>query len=58
MRFDLAGFPCLTAILLSCLVGLLVILFIPAERKTLIRWVSAVFSGHGLAALHLSLHRL
>ena len=45
MRLDLAGFPYLTAILLSCLVGLLVILFIPAERKALIRWVSAVFSG-------------
>ncbi len=40
-----AGFPFLTAILLSCLVGLLVILFIPAQRKALIRWISAVFSG-------------
>lgn len=45
MRLDSAGFPCLTAILLTCLAGLLVILFIPAERKALIRWVSAVFSG-------------
>lgn len=43
-----AGFPFLTAILLSCLLGLLVILFIPANRKTLIRWTSAVFSGMAL----------
>ena len=48
MPIAYAGFPFLTAILLSCLVGLLVILFIPAHRKTLIRWTSAVFSGIAL----------
>ena len=42
---EFANFPYLTAILLSCVVGLLVILFIPDERKMLIKWVSLVFSG-------------
>jgi NADH-quinone oxidoreductase subunit M len=45
MQIAYAHFPYLSAILLSCLVGLLAILCIPEERKTLIRWVSAVFSG-------------
>jgi len=42
---EFANFPYLTAILLSCVVGLLVILFIPDERKMLIKWVSLVSSG-------------
>jgi len=42
---ELTGFPYLTAILLSCVVGLFVILAIPEERKSQIKWVSAVFSG-------------
>jgi NADH-quinone oxidoreductase subunit M len=42
---EFANFPYLTAILLSCVVGLLVILFIPDERKMLIKWVSLVFAG-------------
>ena len=42
---EYANFPYLTAILLSCVVGLLVILFIPGDRKAAIKWVSAVFSG-------------
>ena len=42
---EFANFPYLSAILLSCVVGLLVILFIPAERKMLIKWVSLVSSG-------------
>jgi NADH-quinone oxidoreductase subunit M len=42
---EFANFPFLTAILLSCVVGLLVILFIPDERKMLIKWVSLVSSG-------------
>ena len=45
MQLTYASFPYLSAILLSCVVGLLAIVFIPEERKTLIRWVSAVFSG-------------
>ena len=45
MSLELATFPFLSAILLSCVVGTLVILFIPPERKELIKWVSAVFSG-------------
>lgn len=45
MSMEFANFPYLTAILLSCVVGLLVILFIPDERKMLIKWVSLVFSG-------------
>jgi NADH-quinone oxidoreductase subunit M len=44
-----AGFPYLSAILLSCVVALLVILFIPEERKMLVKWVSLVFSGITLA---------
>jgi NADH-quinone oxidoreductase subunit M len=42
---EFANFPYLTAILSSCVVGLLVILFIPDERKMLIKWVSLVSSG-------------
>jgi NADH-quinone oxidoreductase subunit M len=38
-------FPILSVILLSCAAGLLVILFIPADRKRLIRWVCTVSSG-------------
>ena len=45
MSMEFANFPYLSAILLSCVVGLLVILFIPAERKMLIKWVSLVSSG-------------
>lgn len=45
---EFAGFPFLSAILLSCIVGLLVILFIPPERQKLIKWVSVVFSGIAL----------
>ena len=45
MHIAHANFPYLSAILLSCVVGLLVIIFLPEERKTLIRWVSAFFSG-------------
>ena len=42
---ELSGFPYLSAILLSCVVGLLVILFIPETRAKQIKWVSALFSG-------------
>ena len=42
---EYTGFPFLTAILLSCVTGLFVILIIPEERKARIKWVSAVFSG-------------
>jgi NADH-quinone oxidoreductase subunit M len=42
---EVSGFPFLTAILLSCIAGLLAILLIPEERKVQIKWVSAVFSG-------------
>ncbi len=45
MHITYAGFPYLSAILLSCVGGLLAIVFIPEDRKVLIRWVSAVFSG-------------
>ncbi len=45
MSVKFADFPYLSAILLSCVVGLLVILFIPGERKMLIKKVSLVFSG-------------
>ncbi len=42
---EYTGFPFLTAILLSCIAGLFVILVLPEQRKTEIKWVSAVFSG-------------
>lgn len=45
MQIADAGFPYLSAILASCLAGLLLIVAIPEERKALIRRVSAVFSG-------------
>ena len=45
MSMEFATFPFLTAILASCIVGLLVILFIPDERQMLIKQVSLVFSG-------------
>ncbi len=45
MSVKFADFPYLSAILLSCVVGLLVILFIPGERKMLIKKISLIFSG-------------
>jgi NADH-quinone oxidoreductase subunit M len=42
---EYTGFPFLTAILLSCIAGLFIILVIPDQRKAQIKWVSAVFSG-------------
>ena len=52
---EFASFPYLTAILLSCVIGLLIILFLPDEKKQAIKQVSAVFSGLTLA---LVAHRL
>ena len=49
MTMEMARFPYLSAILLSCVAGLMVILLTPAERKGLIRWTSAIFSGIALA---------
>jgi NADH-quinone oxidoreductase subunit M len=46
---EFSGFPYLTAILLSCVTGLLVILFVPEENQPAVKWVSAVFSGLTLA---------
>ncbi len=45
MDIELASFPYLSSILMSCVLGLLVILFVPEERRVLIKWVSLVFSG-------------
>jgi len=45
MHMQFASFPYLTAILLSCAAGLLIILFIPPERQKAIKQVSAVCSG-------------
>ncbi len=45
MHMEPANFPYLSAILVSCVAGLLAIIFIPAERKDLIRQVSVLFSG-------------
>ena len=49
MQMAFASFPYLSCILLSCVIGLLIILFLPERRKQEIKWVSAVFSGIPLA---------
>jgi NADH-quinone oxidoreductase subunit M len=46
---EFSGFPYLTAILLSCVTGLLVILCLPDGNRRAVRAVSAVFSGLTLA---------
>ena len=45
---EMAQFPFLTAILMSTIVGMLVILFIPDDRPKLVKQVSLLFSGIGL----------
>ena len=45
MQGATVAFPYLSSILLSCLIGLLVILFSPSGRTTWIKGVSAVFAG-------------
>lgn len=45
---EMAQFPILTAILMSTIVGMLVILFIPGDRTRLIKQVSLSFAGLGL----------
>jgi NADH-quinone oxidoreductase subunit M len=45
MHMAYADFPYLSVILLSCVGGLLVILFIPGDKKDTIKQVSAVCSG-------------
>ena len=45
MPMAFAEFPFLSSILLSCIVGLLVILFIPGRQTVAIKWVSILFSG-------------
>ena len=49
MNVAFADFPYLSSILLSCIVGLVVILLIPGDRTRLIQWTSVVFSGIALA---------
>ena len=44
MPISYAVFPYLSTMLLSCVAGLLVILFIPSHRTLLIKWISAIFS--------------
>jgi NADH-quinone oxidoreductase subunit M len=48
MNLSFSGFPFLSAIMLTCIGGLVVILLIPREQKDLIRWASAVSSGLSL----------
>ncbi|MBW2248088.1 MAG: NADH-quinone oxidoreductase subunit M, partial [Deltaproteobacteria bacterium] len=45
MNMAYADFPYLSSILLSCVGGLLIILFIPGDKKDTIKQVSAVCSG-------------
>ena len=53
MDIEITRFPYLSAILLTCLAGLILILFIPEKRKELIKRVSLVSSG---AAMLLSIY--
>ncbi len=56
MNIAFATFPFLSTILLACAVGLLLILFIPEDRKGLIKWISLATSGLTLlVALYLFL---
>ena len=48
ISMEMAQFPILTTILMSTIVGLLVILFIPDDRKLLIKQVSLFFAAVGL----------
>jgi NADH-quinone oxidoreductase subunit M len=48
MNLSFAGFPFLSAILLSCVAGLVTILLVPPRQKHLIRWVCAGYSGLSL----------
>jgi len=48
MDMAFAQIPYLSAILISCVLGLLTILFIPEERKARIKGISALFSGIAL----------
>ncbi|MDJ0987356.1 MAG: NADH-quinone oxidoreductase subunit M [Desulfobacterales bacterium] len=41
----IAEFPYLTCILLSCVIGVLVMLFMPERHSQAIKWVAAIFSG-------------
>ncbi len=45
MQMEPASFPFLSAILLSCVVGMITIIVIPEEKKLLIKQVSVFFSG-------------
>ena len=45
MSMELAGFPFLTAILLSSVLGLAAILLVPRDRPQAVKWVSVVLLG-------------
>ncbi len=45
MSMAFANFPWLSTLLLTCVIGLLAILFLPEDRVKEIKWVSAVLSG-------------
>lgn len=49
MPMEFAGFPFLSAILISCLAGFFIILCLPETRAREIKWVGAVCSGMTLA---------
>jgi NADH-quinone oxidoreductase subunit M len=45
LNLHFATFPCLSAILLTCVAGLLAILLIPSGHKKAIKWTSAAFAA-------------
>ena len=49
MQMAFADFPYLSCILLSCIIGILMMLFTPERHSQAIKWMAAVFSGLTLA---------
>ncbi len=45
MQLHAAQFPILSSILLCCLAGLIIVLLLPPNRDTAVKWVSAVCAG-------------
>jgi len=45
MELHAAGFPFLSLILIACVVGLLLVVLLPGDRKAAIKWVSAASGG-------------
>jgi NADH-quinone oxidoreductase subunit M len=49
MPLELTNFPYLTCILLSCVIGIVMMLLTPERHSQAIKWIAAIFSGISLA---------